>query len=98
MEHPNSAPVLTALSPDLIAIMTTEHYNTMAAMIAVINSVLIGSFVGLLLAALDMALWAGAGAGVVAFLMSEGLHHRHQWVQWLGAMRTIPAPPQGTKV
>ncbi len=38
-----------------------QSFFTMAAMVAVINSVLIGSFVGLLLAALDMPLWAGAG-------------------------------------
>ncbi len=73
-----------------------QSFFTMAAMVAVINSVLIGSFAGLLLAALDMPLWASAGAGVVTFLLSEGLHQRHQWMQWLGVLRTIPEPPPGT--
>ena len=37
-------------------------------MIAVINSVLIGSFVGLLLAAFTFPLWVGTSAGVVDLL------------------------------
>ncbi len=73
-----------------------QSFFTMAAMIAVINSVLIGSFIGLLLAALNLPLWAGAGACIVAFLVSEGFHQRHQWAQWRAVLRSIPDPPSGS--
>ena len=47
-----------------------QVFLSTASMIAVINSVLVGSFVGLLLAAFP--LWVGASVGVVVFLVSLG--------------------------
>ena len=64
-------------------------FNT-AGMIAVINSVLIGSFVGLLLAMFSLPLWVCTSAGVVAFLVSVVIHQRYQWVQWMRLERNLP--------
>jgi hypothetical protein len=64
-------------------------FNT-AGMIAVINSVLNGSFVGLLLAVFSLPLWVCASAGVVAFLVSVVLHQRYQWSQWMRQERNLP--------
>jgi hypothetical protein len=51
-----------------------QFFLSLPGMIAVINSVLAGSFVGLLLAAFTFPLWVCTTAGVVAFLVSVGLH------------------------
>lgn len=56
---------------------------------AVLNSVLAGSFVGLLLAAFTLPLWVCTSAGVVAFLVSLVLHQRYQWSQWMRVVRTM---------
>jgi hypothetical protein len=72
-----------------------QIFLTTAGMIAVINSVLVGSFVGLLLAAFTLPLWAGTSAGAVAFLMSVGLHHRYQWRQGMRVQRNLSAPLPG---
>ena len=64
-------------------------FNT-AGMIAVINSVLIGSFVGLLLAVFILPLWVCTSAGVVTFLVSVVLHQRYQWSQWMRLERNLP--------
>jgi hypothetical protein len=56
----------------------------------VINSVLAGSFVGLLLAAFTFPLWVSTSAGVVAFLLSVTIHQRYQWLQWMRLARTMP--------
>jgi len=64
-------------------------FNT-AGMIAVINSVLIGSFVGLLLAVFSLPLWVCTSAGVVTFLVSVVLHQRYQWGQWMRLERNLP--------
>jgi hypothetical protein len=64
-------------------------FNT-AGMIAVINSVLIGSFVGLLLAMFSLPLWFCTSAGVVAFLVSVVIHQRYQWSQWMRLERNLP--------
>ncbi len=61
-----------------------------AGMIAVINSVLAGSFVGLLLAAFTFPLWVSTSAGVVTFLLSVAIHQRYQWRQWMRLARTMP--------
>ncbi len=92
-----SSPALLQETRDPPAVRSfwRQSFFTMAAMIAVINSALIGSFIGLLLAASNLPLWAATGAGIVAFLLSESLHQRHQWVQWLGVLRIIPDPPPG---
>jgi hypothetical protein len=60
-----------------------QVFLTTAGMIAIINSVLVGVFVGLLLSALfTFSLLACTSAGVVTFLVSFGLHQRYQWGQW----------------
>ncbi len=51
-----------------------QFFLSMPGMIAVINSVLAGSFVGLLLAAFTLPLWASTSAGVVTFLVCVGIH------------------------
>ena len=61
-----------------------------AGMIAVINSVLAGSFVGLLLAAFTFPLWACTSVGVVTFFVSVGIHQRYQWRQWMRLGRNLP--------
>jgi UPF0716 family protein affecting phage T7 exclusion len=59
-------------------------------MIAMINSVLVGSFVGLLLAAFTLPLVVTTSAGGVTFLVSVGLHQRYQWRQWMQLERHLP--------
>ncbi len=65
----------------------SEVANTM---MAVINSVLAASFVGLLLAAFTLPLVVTTSAGVVTFLVSVGLHQRYQWRQWMCLGRHLP--------
>ena len=67
-----------------------QVFLSAASMIAVINSVLVSSFVGLLLAIFTFPLWIGAGVGVVVFLVSLGLHQRYQWQQGLRLERSLP--------
>jgi hypothetical protein len=67
-----------------------QVFLTMAGMMAVLNSVLVGSFVGLLLAALTLPLWACTSAGVVTFVVSVGLQQRYQWRQWMRLGRNLP--------
>jgi hypothetical protein len=67
-----------------------QVFLSTASMIAVINSVLVGSFVGLLLAVFTFPLWVGAGVGVVVFLVGLGLHQRYQWEQGLRVERSLP--------
>ena len=62
-----------------------QVFLNMAGMIAVINSVLADSFVGLLLAAFTFPLWVSTSAGVVTFLLSLALMQRYQWRQWMHA-------------
>ena len=61
-----------------------------AGMIAVINSVLAGSIVGLLLAAFTFPLWACTAVAIVPFLLSVALLQRYQWKQWMCQTRTMP--------
>jgi ABC-type sugar transport system permease subunit len=60
-----------------------QVFLTTAGMIAAINSVLLGVFVGLLLAALfSFPLLGCTSAGVLTFLLSLGIQQRYQWGQW----------------
>jgi hypothetical protein len=68
-----------------------QVFLSTAGMIAVINSVLVGSFVGLLLAAFTLPLWVSTSAGVVAFLVSVGIQQRYQSEQWTSVNRNLPA-------
>ena len=67
-----------------------QAFLSVAGMIAVINSVLVGSFVGVLLAVFAVPLWATTSAGVVMFLVSVGIHQRYQWGQWKRLGRAMP--------
>src|SRR5215469_16604883 len=67
-----------------------QVFLSAASMIAVINSVLVGSFVGLLCSVFTLPLWIGAGVGVVVFLVSLGLHQRYQWKQFMRMGRRLP--------
>ncbi len=67
-----------------------QVFLSTAGMVAVINSVLVGSFVGLLLAAFTLPLWACTSAGVVTCLLSVGIHQRYQSEQWMRVQRNLP--------
>jgi hypothetical protein len=51
--------------------------------------VLIGSFVGLLLAVFSLPLWVCTSAGVVVFLVSVVIHQRYQWGIWMRLERNL---------
>src|SRR5215469_5612953 len=82
------------LTRDAMHPLWWQVFLTTAGMIAMINSVLAGSFVGLLLAAFTLPLWACTGAGVVTFFVSVGLHQRFQWGQWMQVKRLYPSQPR----
>jgi hypothetical protein len=63
---------------------------SLAGMVAVITSVLVGSLVGLGLSALGLPLAVTISAGVVVFLVSIGLHQLYQWRNWLQLSRDLP--------
>ena len=67
-----------------------QVFLSMASMIAVINSVLVGSFVGLLLTGFTFPLWVCTSVGVIVFLVSGGLHQRYQWEQGTRVERALP--------
>jgi hypothetical protein len=68
-----------------------EVFFTTAGMIAAINSVLVGVFVGLLLSALfTLPLLVCTSAGVITFPVSLGIHQRYQWGQWRRLQRELP--------
>jgi hypothetical protein len=66
-----------------------QFFLSMPGMIAVINGVLAGSFVGLLLAAFSLPLWTCTGVGAVAFLVSVGSHPL-LLRPWMRVERTLP--------
>ncbi len=78
------------LSQEAMSTSWVQVFFNMAGMIAVINSVLIGSFVGLLLAMFSLPLWVCTSAGVVTFLVSIVIHQRYQWGQWMRLERNLP--------
>ncbi len=78
------------LSQEAMQTSWWQVFLSMAGMIAVINSVLVGSFVGLLLAAFTLHLAVTTSAGVGTFLVSVGLHQRYQWRQWMRLGRNLP--------
>jgi hypothetical protein len=78
------------LSHEQMSTSWVQVFFNAAGMIAVINSVLIGSFVGLLLAVFSLPLWICTSAGVVAFLVSVVIHQRYQWRQWMRQERNLP--------
>jgi hypothetical protein len=64
---------------------------SMAGMIAAIDSVLVGTFGGILLATLSWPLAAGTAVGVMGFLASIALHLRYQLRQWVLLERNLPS-------
>jgi len=66
-----------------------QFFLSMPGMIAVLNSVLAGSFGGLLLAVFALPLWVCTSAGVVAFLVSVGIHPL-LLRPWMRVERTLP--------
>jgi hypothetical protein len=81
------------LSREAMHLTWRQVFLTTAGMIAMINSVLVGSFVGLLLAAFTFPLWACTSVGAIAFFVSVGLHQRYQWMQWKRVKRLFPSQP-----
>ncbi len=67
-----------------------QVFLSTAGMIAVINSVLVGSFVGVLLVLFNLPLWISTSAGVVAFLVSLVIQQRYQWGQWMYLEQNLP--------
>src|SRR5260221_7647167 len=53
-----------------------QGFFTMASMVGIINSVLVGAFLGLLLGVFALPLWACASLGVVSFIVSVAIHQR----------------------
>ncbi len=83
----------TSLPMESLGTMNRSRWQiflSIAGMMAVLNSVLAGSFVGLLLAAFSLPLVVTTSAGVVAFLVSVGIHQRYQWRQWMHLGRKLP--------
>jgi hypothetical protein len=78
------------LSHEQMSTSWVQVFFSAAGMIAVINSVLIGSFAGLLLAVFSLPLWVCTSAGVAAFLVSVVIHQRYQWTQWMRLERNLP--------
>ena len=78
------------LSTEEMSTSWVQVFFSVAGMIAVINSVLIGSFVGLLLAMFSLPLLVCTSGGVVAFLVSVVIHQRYQWGQWVRLERKLP--------
>lgn len=68
-----------------------QIFFNIAAMIAVINSVLVGSFVGLLCAVFTLPLAVTTSMGVLTFLLSGALHQHYQWRQLRHRERDLPA-------
>ncbi len=67
-----------------------QKFLTMAGMIAVINSILTGAFVGLLLAAVfNLALGLVLAVAIAVFLVSVMLYQRHQSQQWQSGVATL---------
>ncbi|MBO0790712.1 MAG: hypothetical protein J2P36_07155 [Ktedonobacteraceae bacterium] len=74
-----------------------QNFLTLAGIIAVINSILAGVFVGLLmyqLFALSLLLCVMGGLGM--FLLSLIVLHRYQFTQWRGTINQLPVlfPPK----
>jgi hypothetical protein len=67
-----------------------QGFFGMASMVAVITSVLAGSFLGMLFILFDLPLWACFVAGGLGFLGSLVLLQTYQQVQWVRLRNSIP--------
>ena len=66
-----------------------QVFLTTAGMIAFITSMLVGVFVGLLLALLTLPALVCMSAGIGLFLVSFGILQRYQWGQWKRLEQTL---------
>jgi hypothetical protein len=86
--HDDSESVVSSVG---IRISWWQIFLTTPGMIAVINSVLVGVFVGLLLSGLfSLSLPVCTSAGVVTFLVSVSIHQRHHWKQFKHMEQSVP--------
>ena len=67
-----------------------QSFFGMASMVAIITSVLAGSFLGLLFILLALPLWACVVAGGIGFLVSVVLLQTYQQGQWVRLWKSIP--------
>lgn len=67
-----------------------QSFFGMASMVAIITSVLAGSFLGLLFILFALPLWAGIVAGVIGFLVCVVLLQTYQQEQWVRLRKSIP--------
>ena len=67
-----------------------QSFFGMASMVAIIMSVLAGSFLGLLFILLALPLWACVVAGGIGFLVSIVLLQTYQQGQWVRLWKSIP--------
>jgi hypothetical protein len=67
-----------------------QSFFGMASMVAVITSVLAGSFLGMLFILFALPLWACIIAGGMGFLVSVVLLQIYQQVQWVRQRRSMP--------
>ena len=67
-----------------------QSFLTMAGMVGMINSVLAGSFAGVLLVVLAFPLWVCTSAGGIVFLASVALHQLYQLGEWRRMGRSLP--------
>ena len=67
-----------------------QSFLTMAGMVGMINSVLSGSFAGVLLVVFALPLWLCTSAGGIVFLASVALHQLYQQGQWRRLERNLP--------
>jgi hypothetical protein len=67
-----------------------QSFFGMASMVAIITSVLAGSFLGMLSILFALPLWTCIVAGGIGFLVSVVLLQNYQQVQWLRLRASIP--------
>jgi hypothetical protein len=68
-----------------------QGFFGMASMVAILNSVLAGSFLGLLFILFALPLWACIVAGVSGFLVCVVLLQIYQQGQWVRLLKSLPA-------
>ncbi len=67
-----------------------QGFFGMASMVAIITSVLAGSFLGMLFILFALPLWACIVAGVIGFLVSVVLLQTYQQGQWVRLGKSLP--------
>jgi hypothetical protein len=67
-----------------------QSFLGMASMVAIITSVLAGSFLGMLFILFALPLWACIVAGGIGFLVSVVLLQTYQQGQWVRLRKSLP--------